>query len=49
VTTKRILFWCAVGAVGGVMAPFAVALVGNKTGLPGLQKFRAFTYGAPTS
>jgi hypothetical protein len=31
------------------MASFGVALVANKTGLPGLQKFRAFTYGVTTS
>ncbi len=47
-TAKRLLFW---GAVGGVslMASFGVALIANKTGVPGLQKFRAFTYGVPAS
>ena len=45
--TRRLLFW---GGVAGVslLAPFMVALVANKYKWPGLQTFRAFTYGTTT-
>jgi hypothetical protein len=42
------MFWVAVAGVG-VLGSFGLALVANKTGQTGLQKFRSFTYGVSGS
>jgi hypothetical protein len=41
---RRFMFWLAVGATS-ITSSFLLAVVANKTGQPGLQKFRAFSYG----
>jgi hypothetical protein len=44
VKARRFMFWCGVGAVS-ITSSFLLAVVANKTGQPGLQRFRAFSYG----